>query len=570
MKRYPIRAIATHSMAILLLMLVALVCTAPVQAGGAVTNCANDADFSSKLAGGGTVTFSCGTASISFTGTKSISANTIIDGGGVITLSGGFGYRLFTVNNGVTLTLQNIKLVNGYNSSSAGGGAITNYGHLILNNVTIQNMPDSGYNGGAIATYGALDITDSTFTNNKATNGGAVYANGASAIVSIENSRFEYNKATGIIQNTNGFGGGIYTANNAQVTIQAGTFYSNTGNDGGAIYTGNTSILNLQASTLTENYAAYKGGALLNSGTGVVTNSTLQDNVGLLGGAIFNYGTLTTTQSTLARNHGQVGGALNNYLGTANLTTVTLSGNAVTAYGGAVNNYAATLNLTNATLYGNNAGFGKGIENQNNVNTHLNLVNVIISNGAVSGNCDFGKAPDTSDHNLSSDATCNFGAGRDSVNMKLGKLETNGGNTLTHRLLPGSLAIDNGVFVNTILTDQRSVTRPRGAAFDVGAVEFVPCAGLPTAPVLLSPALSAQVNTQAVLLDWAGPDCVKTFSVAVRQGSKTGAIVFAKSNLKPTQVTTASLAKNQKYFWQVKACNAAGCATSSWGKFTVK
>ena len=321
---------------------------------------------------------------------------------------------------------------------------------------------------------------------------------------------------------------------------------------------------------MSENYAAYKGGALLNNGTTLVTDSTMQDNTGLLGGAIYNYSNLSATQSTVARNHAQSGAAVSNYLGTANLTTVTLSGNTAVAYGGAINNYAGTLNLTNATLYGNNAGFGKGILNQNHVNTHLNLVNVIISNGAVSGNCDFSKAPDTSDHNLSSDATCNFGVGRDSVKLKLGKLETNGGNTLTHRLLPGSPAIDSGVFVNTILTDQRSVTRPRGAAFDVGAVEFVPCSGLPTAPVLLSPGASAQVSTQSVLLDWAGPDCVPTFSVIVRQGSKTGPLVFAKSNIKPTQVKTTTLAKNQKYFWQIKTCNAAGCATSSRGKFTVQ
>ncbi len=34
----------------------------PVQAGGLVTNCADDGQFSSLLAGGGNITFDCGTA----------------------------------------------------------------------------------------------------------------------------------------------------------------------------------------------------------------------------------------------------------------------------------------------------------------------------------------------------------------------------------------------------------------------------------------------------------------------------------------------------------------------------
>lgn len=69
---------------------------------------------------------------------------------------------------------------------------------------------------------------------------------------------------------------------------------------------------------------------------------------------------------------------------------------------------------------------------------------------------------------------------------------------------------------------------------------------------------------------WIGPDCAKTFSVVVRQGSKTGPIVFSKSNIKATQVKTTALPKNQKLFWQVTACKGAQCTASSWGKFTVK
>ncbi len=576
------RSVHTHyrsiALALLFIALGMFSTAAPVHASGTVTNCANDTDFSNKLAGGGAVDFNCGIATIPFSSTKTIALHTTIDGGGKVTLSGSFSNRLFIVNSGVTLTLKNITLINGYNSDSNGGGAVFNSGTLALDNVTIKDMPDSGFNGGAISTAGSLNIANSTFFNNKALNGGAIYANGAGAIISISSSRFEQNAATGTTQNTNGFGGGIYAKNGGQVNIGGTLFYKNTAEQGGALHIAypDTTLI-LQMSELRENSVRDQGGAILNAGTSSLTDVSINGNTtpGVSsGGGIYNYGNLTLSRVTLNNNTSYAGGGITNFLGTAYMTNVTLSDNTATAYGGGIDNFKATMTLINVTLNGNS----HGILNQNSVDTHLHLTNVIVANSKTGNNCAFNKAPDTSDHNLSSDATCNFGAGRDSLKLKLGALDTNGGATTTHRLLPGSPAIDsgvtvtsvNGVFVNSIFTDQRGITRPQGAAFDVGAFEFVPCAGAPTKPALLSPIAGVQVPTQTVLLDWAGPDCVKTFSVSVRQGSKTGPIVFSKSKIKPTQVTTTALATNQKYFWQVTACNGVGCAMSNWGKFKIQ
>ena len=62
------------------------------QAGGEVTNCADQADLVSKLAGGGLVTFNCGgtgaPATIAISPTLVITANTTIDGGGKIHQAG--------------------------------------------------------------------------------------------------------------------------------------------------------------------------------------------------------------------------------------------------------------------------------------------------------------------------------------------------------------------------------------------------------------------------------------------------------------------------------------------------
>ena len=76
-------------------LLFASVIAPQVQAANGVVgpgNC-NYAGFSSVLAtvdgsGGGTITFNCGTATITFAGYKQISNAVVIDGGGTITFDG--------------------------------------------------------------------------------------------------------------------------------------------------------------------------------------------------------------------------------------------------------------------------------------------------------------------------------------------------------------------------------------------------------------------------------------------------------------------------------------------------
>src|SRR5262249_11183309 len=53
----------------------------------------------------------------------------------------------------------------------------------------------------------------------------------------------------------------------------------------------------------------------------------------------------------------------------------------------------------------------------------------------------------------------------------LGPLADNGGPALTMALLPGSPAIDAGISINGVTTDQRGVPRPQGIAPDIGAFE---------------------------------------------------------------------------------------------------
>ena len=52
-----------------------------------------------------------------------------------------------------------------------------------------------------------------------------------------------------------------------------------------------------------------------------------------------------------------------------------------------------------------------------------------------------------------------------------GPLANYGGPTATMALLPGSPAIDAGISVAGVTTDQRGIARPQGSAPDIGAFE---------------------------------------------------------------------------------------------------
>ena len=117
-----------------LMLFVANVCMA--KAAGVVgtptaASC-TDAALNSRLSGGGLVTFNCGaspvTIDISGTGTETIFADTTIDGGGLITISGGNAVGVFFVNYGVTFTVENLTVANG-------NGAV---GILIFTNGTLS------------------------------------------------------------------------------------------------------------------------------------------------------------------------------------------------------------------------------------------------------------------------------------------------------------------------------------------------------------------------------------------------------------------------------------------------
>lgn len=507
------------SIAILLaLLLPTLLVATPAYADSVVvTDCSNESQLFGFISGappsGRTITFSCGTATITFTFVNTIGQNITIDGGGVITLSTNGSTHHFQVFSGKTFTLQNITLANGKDSVT---GSIENFGTTIIDNSTFANNQSTA-RAGAIFNHGVLTITNSTFSNNQAaTGGGAIYNDGTS--VTVTGSQFLNNKNTSLT------GGAIALTNGGILTVTSTTFNNNSGFDGGAVYVDPTASATISASTvisnaanygagiesfgtltvtdstITQNKAVNDGGGVWNvSGIATLTNDTVSFNSGSQGGGISNYDTLVLTNSTINNNTSTASGGgvlssgnatltsstINNNIstdngggifsgGTITLRNVTLSANQATGsgkLGGGLFQNGTSAALTFVTFVGNSASAGGGLNN--NPGT-MNLQNVLLSNNP-GGNC--AGSYTSLGHNLSDDNFCgNFTQPGDKKNTPalLGPLANNSGPTFTHLPSASSPAVEGGQCVGGIATDQRGVTRPQGTFCDIGSVERRP------------------------------------------------------------------------------------------------
>jgi len=213
------------------------------------------------------------------------------------------------------------------------------------------------------------------------------------------------------------------------------------------------------------------GGGVLNlGGTMTLTNSTVSGNsiiggyfgFGGYGGGIWNFGPLTLTNSTVSGNSTDFGGSYSRG-------------------GGVYNRSSSTLTIQNSTISGNSAREGGGMRNDG----PLTLARTLVSGNTAASSPEISNHSSivADNHNLfGHDGTAGvdgFTPGPTDV-VPSGPLSTildttlapNGGPTPTHALVPGSPAIDASPDdADCPTTDQRGVTRPQGAACDIGAVE---------------------------------------------------------------------------------------------------
>jgi hypothetical protein len=354
------------------------------------------------------------------------------------------------------------------NLNDSGAGSLRQALALIAEGGTISF--DSSLTGGTIVlSSGQLTVDRSVTIDGSGTPEIVVSGNNASRVFQVEAGTVSMNNL--IIADGVGSpqGGGIL--NFGVLNLDYVTVTNNTENSagpanyqfgGGGIYNGDGATLNLTDSTISDNTS-------LNQPAG-----------GIYG--FFN-STINITRSTVNGNlSGDVAGGLRT-LGNANIVNSTISGNTSTAWhGGAIFSTDGTVNILNSTIVGNNAPAGTtgGLM----VATYGAPVSVSLKNSIIADNssysCQVEGDPGLAvlislGNNVFTDESCNSISSDQVVAVGAVGYDTladHGGPTLTHALLPGSLAIDAADAGVCPATDQRGVARPQDAGCDVGSYEF--------------------------------------------------------------------------------------------------
>jgi beta-glucanase (GH16 family) len=362
--------------------------------------------------------------------------------------------------------------------------------------VTVTTLADSGL--GSLREALSIVAPDGTITFDPALASGTIVLTSGQLVIN-KNLSIDGSDAPGL----------IVSGNNASRVLQIQAAVTASINDltiadgagafqGGGIL--NFGTLNLERVTVRDNTESDPappdpglfdrgGGGIYNGDSAMLnlTDSTVHDNASLNhnGGGIYGFfnSTINVTNSTVSGNvGGDVAGGLRT-LGNATIANSTISGNTSTLWhGGAMFSTDGTVTIVNSTIVGNNSpdGAAGGLM----VATFGAPVNVTVQNSLIADNgtynCQVEGNPAAAiltslGNNVSTDGSCApigsdiiVGAGGAGVDV----LGDNGGPTVTHALLAGSVAIDAANTVVCPTTDQRGVARD--AACDIGAFEFVP------------------------------------------------------------------------------------------------
>jgi hypothetical protein len=455
----------------------AAVCTAPMLADVSaptttITTC-DAATLQAAATVGGVIVFACGSApvTIPITTTITFTKETVLDGGGLVTLDGGNTARILYLDSDFNtktprLTVQRLSFVRGMgpptgDDTARGGGAIyRDGGSLTVIDCAFDDnhagATGQDLAGGAIYGFGGgpgeTVISGSTFTNNSASDGGAVGS--LQGDLTIINSTFANNSATGTGGNpgNGGAGGALYMDGKAEKTSLCGVKIANNtaGNEAGGFFRvsnthdGSFAMDRTTVDSNTVMNGGNAGGLYLEGLALTVTNSTISRNTaGYNGGMWINTDTVMMTNVTIAENTATVtngGGLWLGHTPTGTLLNVTIANNHSTAPG----NVAGAI-------------FGAG----------LTLVNTIVANNTAqyTPQCDVKRTDGSGNLQFPNTALCTTAPVI--ADPMLGALANNGGDTETMVPAPGGPAATIGT--GCPATDQ--LGHPRGNPCTAGAVE---------------------------------------------------------------------------------------------------
>ncbi len=347
-----------------------------------------------------------------------------------ITGTCGNGFNFYSVDGTVTITDS---AATGNSSAVCVGAGLFaggNTGDLDLT-ITDSRFTDNetGRAGGGIyVAYSTVTIIDSVISGNTAAQGGGGLRIGPDSLATLRGVEITDNEADEL-------GGGI-AVNDSTLVMTYSTVSGNTaGQSGGGIQAGGYSIVGVLSSTISDNETDLYGGGLYlsDSGGNLIANSTISGNRAAAGGAMVAGRLALTTieQSTIT------GNAVNGIpVSLPPIDGIMVEGGVAPVVCGASDPNAivadpcgsyGTIELTGSIVAGNGAIDIGGWSHQ-----HV----TVDSDHSLLGAFD----PDEV-------TVVDAGGTRTGVTaaqLALGPLADNGGPTLTHALLSGSIAVDNG------------------------------------------------------------------------------------------------------------------------------
>jgi predicted outer membrane repeat protein len=388
-----------------------------------VENCDDDGPGSLRAAAavavnGGTIDLTgldCGTIELQSGEITLAQPGVYLEGPGMaaLTISGGFGGRVFNHSGNGQLAIHGVTIAEGkyFSNTDAYGGCISSSGTILLEESTVRDCMLVGGDqvvamGGGLRAFGDAILVSSRVTGNSVTGQGP-------GVFDCEGGGLLVNQDLTVKYST--------IDNNSAFSLEDGDNCSG----GGAVTFGSALVFE---STLSNNASSGTGGISISSG-GAATfiESTISGNHSTgFGGGIYSQSDLEIWNSTIALNYSGFGEA-------------------------AVYRRDGPITLQSTIIAGNWRPGGVANDLGGNDSTIVTGSNNIITSSSVP------VPPDTL-------TGC----------PRLGALDDHGGPTLTHALSPDSIAIDAGNNLGDHEEDQRGMPRVVGAAADVGAVERAP------------------------------------------------------------------------------------------------
>ncbi len=355
---------------------------------GSPASCTAEA-LAAAAADGGVIVFDCGPdpVTIELGSVVTFTRESVLDGGDRVILDGAGQDRILYLDSGYDqigprLTVQRLVFIRGQAPSGGedtaqGGGAIYRDGgsltviHCLFDG---NHAPSPGQDiaGGAIYGFGGGDtvVVDSVFMRNEASDGGAIGSlNGDLTII---NSRFEDNHATGTDGNpgNGGAGGAIYMDGGGEATSLCGVDIRNS--TAGAIGGGFFRVSNDHTGT----FAMEK--------STVDSNRVTPEDDGNAGGLYLEGLSLSIASSTISRNQGFFNGGIWINACQVDMVNTTIAGNIATGSngGGVWLGNDPTGTMKNVTIADNHAP-GDSVVAGGIFGAGLTLVNTLIADNTA-------------------------------------------------------------------------------------------------------------------------------------------------------------------------------------------